>query len=267
MTSKLTLCSWNVNGLGNKRGAGIGERGVRDGCISLTAWLDINSPSILAFQETLTKGNTAFKTTQGEYLEFHEPCDGFPHRSLSFAVHETVQSQITKSGKIGLDSLFAQYITLNTESNNLITIVNVYIPSGKLNRGSELHRSVKIFYNKLRIFVETAVSSGEMIVVFGDFNTKNARFGGNDDSDLIKLDLEKNFQDLCLLESMELPGPTWRRGNRSSYLDHVMVSRKDSTVSIHLGECLNGVGPRQYPDHRPVFVTQTRQLKTFLWAL
>ena len=51
-----------------------------------------------------------------------------------------------------------------------------------------------------------------------------------------------------------LPFPTRRRkGERPSYIDHLIYSHNDLVESVEIGYCPNSIiGDRQYPDHNPL---------------
>lgn len=242
----IKITSWNVNSIENKRAGEMGGKIKREGCMSIESWLEINNPAVIAFQETLNGEDI----TRDGYVEIHEVNTLYPNRSLAFFIRESIR--ILESGKVGTDTLFSQYARIYIPGVGSVLLVNVYLPNGTLREGSTLGKLVRGLLLEIRDLVERCRSGGDFIIVMGDFNTHNSRFGGDDGGMRCRRELENEFMDTAGLQAMSLPDYTWRRGDRTSYIDHIMVSHTQVVDSVVVGECLNGVGPRQYPDHRPV---------------
>ena len=92
---------------------------MRQGCISLDAWIELNSPSIIAFQETLVESDSVKQDS--DYVEIFRGCKGFPYRSLAFFVHSSLT--IVDHGIAGSSTSFAQWLKIQHESLGLITVI------------------------------------------------------------------------------------------------------------------------------------------------
>ena len=62
---------------------------------------------------------------------------------------------------------------------------------------------------------------------------------------------EKFFRDTDL-DGHIFDAPTRKKGTQNGFLDRVFYSHASSIDFIHQGQCLNGTGPTQYPDHIPL---------------
>ena len=166
------LCSWNVNSLLNKLEGRTGRRG---GSISLNSWLEIEEPDIVAFQETRLKPDHQ-KLDVDNYQGYHRVCKDMPGRGLSFLVHNSVR--VLGEQKIGDMNYFFQVLDVNISgSSQKTSIVNIYIPAVNLPRNGQLHSVVLKMYNRLSDFTRERLSEGWGIIIMGDFNTHNSRFG------------------------------------------------------------------------------------------
>ena len=215
-------------------------------CISIEAWLALNNPDVIAFQETLNGDDC----TRNGYVEIHQVNKSYPNRSLAIFIRENIR--ILESGRVGTDNLFSQFVRVHLPGVGGVLVVNVYLPNGPLRDGTLMADLARQLFLDIGELVERCKASGDLVVVLGDFNTHNERFGGLNTGHKCRRDLENDFMDNLGLHAMPLYEHTWRRGTRMSFIDHVMISHIPTVHEIHIGECLNGVGPRQYPDHRPV---------------
>ena len=133
-----------------------------------------------------------------------------------------------------------------------------------MSSNDKIRKEIECVYSEVNKLVAKCISEEGSVVVLGDFNTKNARFGGSNDKCKLRLQLEENFQDLNNLHGFRIPSPTWQRGQSKSFIDHVFMSMTDLNAKIEVGDCLNGIGPRQYPDHRPVTLSIPLKTPRFL---
>ena len=105
------------------------------------------------------------------------------------------------------------------------------------------------------------------MLIVGDFNTHNPRFGAYPDSNsrMKRVVLEDNLIDECGLDFTPLPFPSRRRkGHTPSYIDHVMSTKTGLVDRVEIGYSLDGkMDDTQYPDHNPVISTLSSPISRF----
>ena len=173
------ICSWNVNGLRTKFSKNI-SRAIRESQVSrdvsrviaLETWLSLNSPDIVALQETMLLEN--FIIPKCNYQIRHKVSSHNKHRGLGFLIRNGVT--VLDSGHLGIDRLFALYIRVAVPSVGVVIIYNMYIPNGSLSTSCELGKDVRYLYNDVAKSIGKERRRGHSVIVLGDFNTRNPDF-------------------------------------------------------------------------------------------
>ena len=142
-----------------------------------------------------------------------------------------------------------------------IVVYNVYIPP----ENSVDFLLCKTFISLLSDHIKRVRDEGFKIFVCGDFNSYNPAFGKYPQENFSnpRVILENDFVAELNLKGHILDKPSFQRGNRKGYLDRIFYSHNNIIEFCHLGTCLNGIGPRQFPDHRPLHVVLTGKSSRF----
>ena len=142
-----------------------------------------------------------------------------------------------------------------------IVVYNVYIPP----ENSVDFLLCKTFISLLSDHIKKVRDEGFKIFVCGDFNSYNPAFGKYPQENFSnpRVILENDFVAELNLKGHILDKPSFQRGNRKGYLDRMFYSHNNIIEFCHLGTCLNGIGPRQFPDHRPLHVVLTGKSSRF----
>lgn len=153
---KLTLISWNVNGL---------RAGIRKGFLD---WLDKAQPDILCIQET--KAN---QSQLGDEVNHHELYHTFWHSStvkngysgvLTFCKEKPLYTQ----QGFGIERFDQEGRVMMTEFKDFI-LFNVYFPNGK--QGIERLNYKLEFYEHFLKYINQLRDKGKRIIFCGDVNT------------------------------------------------------------------------------------------------
>ena len=252
-----TLSSWNINGLRTKFSSEINQappnKRIPGSTISLEAWVECYEPSVIAFQET--KWKEKYTETQKNREKYFIPEYRFRHyispindsRSLAFCFHDSVT--FVEDGNIGPDSLKSQFIRIQAPDVGKLTIYNVYLPPFTSIDSAIIGKLL----GDISAHIRKSRRDGQKIFVMGDFNSHNPLYGdypqkNASDERVIQ---EDDFVNKLNLTGQPLDEPSYQRGSNRQFIDRVFYSHKSSVQFCHLGSCLNGIGPTQFPDHRP----------------
>ena len=196
MDSELSVISWNIGSLDSKR------KPSKPDAMSIESWFCHINPTIVAFQESWWKKTKDELNLDNEYMPIHDISNVKGSFSLSMYIHKSVA--LIDNGRIGSDSLFCQWAEVKVPRIGNLTIVNVYLPHDASIGDFSL---IELLYKKIKDQVSHWKKNNKQVLIVGDFNTHNPRFGVYPDSNsrMKRVKLEDNLIDDCGLAPVPPP--------------------------------------------------------------
>ena len=265
-SNSFLLVSWNICGLRKKFSANISKTSA----ISLETWFQVHTPAVTAFQETMlteeltdTGPKNLNKYSIPGYQFYHHFSNVNKHRSLSICFSDSVN--VIDKGEIGPDRLQAQFMSFKAPGVGKSILYNIYLPPEGAS-DTQLETTVTSLLSNLSDHITIMKQKGFRIFVMGDFNSWNPNYAScypTKNLSNTRVATEENFLSDTQLTGHIFDSPTRTKGTQNGFLDRVFYSHSSSIDFIHLGQCLNGIGPSQYPDHRPLFTHLSGTLPIF----
>ena len=256
MDNKFTVVSWNIGSLKAKCSPS------KPDAMSIEAWFSHISPSVVAFQESWWQDKYTKLNLDNEYVPKHAISGVKGSFSLSMYFHKSIA--LIDSGRIGDDSLFCQWAEIKAPRIGNLIIVNVFIPHDASIGDFSL---IELLYKNIKERVSHWKKNNKQVMIVGDFNTHNPRFGiyPESNSRMRRVVLEDNLIDSLGLDFTSLPFPSRRRkGHKPLYIDHVMSTKTGLVDRVEIGYSLDGkMDDTQFPDHNPVISTLSSPVSRF----
>ena len=249
----LKIATWNVNS-------------IRVRLPQVLDWMAVESPDILALQETKTV-NALFPVEEFRQLGFQTICNG--QKTYNGVA---IISKVPASDLIGdLPAFPDQQKRLLYARFGAVAVLNLYIPNGSA-IGSEKYAYKLEWLAHLQSFVHEQLCKTELLVVLGDFNIAPADADVHDPeawrgqvlvsaaerAQFFQL-IDKGLVDCYRLFNPEGNGFTWWDYRASSFernrglrIDHILASRQ---LAGHCKICRIDTAPRKRErptDHAPV---------------
>ena len=189
ISESFDVISWNIGSLKAKRNP------KKVGAMSIESWFSHVCPKVVAFQETYWKDSLKELDLDDEYVPVHEINRSNGAYSLAVYLHRSVA--LVDNGRIGNRYFFCQWVKVKAPQIDDLYIVNVYLPHTDSIGGLG---KIKSWYCKLKKQIDLWKRNGSKVLIVGDFNTHNPRFGEYPptNSRRLRVVLENDFIDRCI---------------------------------------------------------------------